>query len=89
MFNIGMLKKVFAPSFQLHDIRQTGEYEVGTSFLRSMPSRPHCSLSVGLHVALLVVCWEWRGVVYLDRSQLGTTKACCQDLATELSGGKS
>ncbi len=30
MFNIGMLKRVFDPDFMLHDIRQTGEYEVTT-----------------------------------------------------------
>lgn len=36
MFNIGMLKKVFAPSFQLHDIKQTGEYEATTRWTMIM-----------------------------------------------------
>ena len=30
MFNISMLKKVFNPTFELHDIKQTGEYEATT-----------------------------------------------------------
>ena len=30
MFNIGMLKRVFNPTFELHDIKQTGEYEATT-----------------------------------------------------------
>lgn len=30
MFNIAMLKKVFNPTFQLHDIRQTAEHELTT-----------------------------------------------------------
>lgn len=36
MFNIGMLKRVFAPTFQLHDIKQTGDYEVTTRWTMSM-----------------------------------------------------
>lgn len=36
MFNIGMLKRVFAPIFQLHDIRQTGDYEVTTRWTMIM-----------------------------------------------------
>ena len=30
MFNIGMLKRVFNPTFELHDIKQTGENEATT-----------------------------------------------------------
>lgn len=30
MFNINMLKTVFNPTFELHDIKQTGEYEATT-----------------------------------------------------------
>lgn len=30
MFNISMLKRVFNPTFELHDIKQTGEYEATT-----------------------------------------------------------
>ena len=30
MFNIAMLKRVFAPTFLLHDLQQTGEYEITT-----------------------------------------------------------
>lgn len=36
MFNIAMLKRVFAPSFQLHDIQQTGDYEVTTRWTMAM-----------------------------------------------------
>ena len=36
MFNIAMLKKVFAPTFQLHDIKQTGDYEVTTRWTMAM-----------------------------------------------------
>ncbi|CAL8466016.1 g5552 [Coccomyxa elongata] len=36
MFNIAMLKRVFAPTFQLHDIKQTGEYEVTTRWTMTM-----------------------------------------------------
>ena len=42
MFNIAMLKKVFNPTFQLHDIRQTAEHELTTRY--------------PLHVAALL-CW--------------------------------
>ena len=28
MFNISLLKKVFAPNFTMHDMKRTGEYEV-------------------------------------------------------------
>lgn len=35
MFNIGMLKKVFNPTFELHDIKQTGEYEATTRWCAS------------------------------------------------------
>lgn len=30
MFNIAMLKRVFAPTFILHDLKQTGEHEITT-----------------------------------------------------------
>ncbi len=36
MFNIAMLKRVFAPTFQLHDIKQTGDYEVTTRWTMTM-----------------------------------------------------
>ena len=36
MFNIKMLKAVFAPKFQLHDIRQTGDYEITTRWTMTM-----------------------------------------------------
>ncbi|BDA48214.1 probable heme-binding-like protein At3g10130, chloroplastic at C-terminar half [Coccomyxa sp. Obi] len=36
MFNIAMLKTVFAPTFQLHDIKQTGDYEVTTRWTMTM-----------------------------------------------------
>ena len=36
MFNIGMLKTIFAPEFQLHDIKQTGEYEATTRWTMIM-----------------------------------------------------
>ena len=36
MFNIGMLKTIFSPTFQMHDIRQTGEYEITTRWTMTM-----------------------------------------------------
>ena len=36
MFNIGMLKTIFSPTFQMHDIRQTGEYEITTRWTMMM-----------------------------------------------------
>ena len=36
MFNIGFLKKIFAPTFQLHDIKQTSEYEITTRWTMEM-----------------------------------------------------
>ncbi|KAK9806065.1 hypothetical protein WJX73_010820 [Symbiochloris irregularis] len=36
MFNIAMLKRLFAPDFQLHDIRQTGDYEITTRWTMIM-----------------------------------------------------
>lgn len=36
MFNIKMLKTVFAPTFELHDIKQTGEYEITTRWTMVM-----------------------------------------------------
>ena len=36
MFNIGMLKTVFSPTFQMHDIRQTREYEITTRWTMTM-----------------------------------------------------
>lgn len=36
MFNISMLRRVFAPTFQLHDIKQTSEYDVTTRWTMSM-----------------------------------------------------
>ena len=40
MFNIGMLKRVFAPDFILHDIKQTGEFEVTTRWTMEVPLLP-------------------------------------------------
>ncbi|KAK9843907.1 hypothetical protein WJX84_004693, partial [Apatococcus fuscideae] len=36
LFNITMLKLVFAPIFELHDLRQTAEYEVTTRWTMTM-----------------------------------------------------
>ena len=36
MFNISMLRRVFAPTFQLHDIKQTSEYDITTRWTMSM-----------------------------------------------------
>ncbi|KAK9804334.1 hypothetical protein WJX72_007791 [[Myrmecia] bisecta] len=36
-FNIAMLRKVFNPTFILHDMRQTGEYELTTRWTMTMP----------------------------------------------------
>lgn len=36
VFNISMLRRVFAPTFQLHDIKQTSEYDVTTRWTMSM-----------------------------------------------------
>lgn len=36
MFNINMLRRVFAPTFQLHDIKQTSQYEVTTRWTMNM-----------------------------------------------------
>lgn len=46
MFNIGMLKKVFAPHFQLHDIKQTGEFEATTRW--TMIMAPTLNKTLGL-----------------------------------------
>lgn len=46
MFNIGMLKTIFAPSFQLHDIKQTAEYEATTRW--TMIMRPTINKRLGL-----------------------------------------
>jgi hypothetical protein len=39
MFNIRMLKRVFEPVFELHDIRQTGEFEATTRWTMTMKVR--------------------------------------------------
>ena len=47
MFNISMLKRVFNPTFELHDIKQTGEYEATTRWYacaRFVSSQTACSL---------------------------------------------
>jgi hypothetical protein len=56
MFNISMLKKVFNPTFELHDIKQTGEYEATTRWCAShiesdnlTPSILTCAI---LHLAM-------------------------------------
>jgi hypothetical protein len=36
MFNIRMLKGVFDPLFELHDIKQTGQYEITTRWTMTM-----------------------------------------------------
>ncbi|KAL3159126.1 hypothetical protein ABBQ32_011120 [Trebouxia sp. C0010 RCD-2024] len=36
MFNISMLRRVFAPTFQLHDIKQTSEFDITTRWTMSM-----------------------------------------------------
>lgn len=46
MFNIGMLKKVFSPTFQLHDVRQTGEFEATTRW--TMVMQPTVNRALGL-----------------------------------------
>ena len=46
MFNIGMLKTIFAPEFQLHDIKQTGEYEATTRW--TMIMKPTFNRKLGL-----------------------------------------
>lgn len=40
MFNISMLKRVFSPTFQLHDLKQTGEYEITTRWTMTMQFNP-------------------------------------------------
>jgi hypothetical protein len=40
MFNISMLKRVFSPNFELHDIKQTGEYELTTRWTMTMQFNP-------------------------------------------------
>lgn len=50
MFNIAMLKKIFAPSFQLHDIKQTGKYEATTRW--TMIMKPTFNKSLGFQ-------WLW------------------------------
>ena len=44
MFNISMLKRVFNPTFELHDIKQTGEYEATTRWWAAAqePLHLHC-----------------------------------------------
>ena len=36
VFNIKLLRRVFAPTFQLHDIKQTSQYELTTRWTMSM-----------------------------------------------------
>lgn len=36
MFNISMLRRVFAPTFQLHDIKQTSEFDITTRWTMIM-----------------------------------------------------
>ena len=38
MFNISMLKLIFSPVFEMHDIKQTGEYEATTRWTMAMVS---------------------------------------------------
>lgn len=40
LFNLRLLKNVFSPVFTLHDIRQTGEYEVTTRWTMQMSFTP-------------------------------------------------
>ena len=56
MFNISMLKKVFNPTFELHDIKQTGEYEATTRWCASHNESENltpCTLTCAfLHLAM-------------------------------------
>ena len=56
MFNISMLKKVFNPTFELHDITQTGEYEATTRWYASHIERNNLTRSTltcaFLHLAI-------------------------------------
>uniref|UniRef100_A0A383WAA1 SOUL heme-binding protein n=1 Tax=Tetradesmus obliquus TaxID=3088 RepID=A0A383WAA1_TETOB len=46
MFNIKMLKGVFDPLFELHDIKQTAEYEITTRWTMTMKFTPAQALGV-------------------------------------------
>jgi hypothetical protein len=44
MFNIAMLKRVFAPTFILHDLRQTGEHEITTRWTMEVCESHHACM---------------------------------------------